>query len=72
MTAYVAPWTHNDRMVSNLPNAIKNTEKSMVYTAELRQTFPLRENPLRHAVEGDSRYPRAMTPSALKTTHTSP
>ena len=38
----------------------------MVNTAELRQIFPLRENTLRHVVEGDGRrYPRAMTPSAL-------
>ena len=37
--------------------------KSMVYTAELRQIFPLRENTLRHVVEGDGRYPRVMTPS---------
>ena len=35
----------------------------MVNTAELRQIFPLRENTLRHVVEGDGRYPRAMTPS---------
>ena len=37
----------------------------MVNTAELRQIFPLRENTLRHVVEGDGRYPRAMTPSAI-------
>ena len=37
--------------------------KSMVNTTELRQIFPLRENTLRHVVEGDGRYPRAMTPS---------
>ena len=37
--------------------------KSMVNTAELRQIFPLRENTIRHVVEGDGRYPRAMTPS---------
>ena len=36
--------------------------KSMVNTAELRQIFPLRKNTLRHVVEGDGRYPRAMTP----------
>ena len=35
----------------------------MVNTAELRLIFPLRENTLRHVVEGDGRYPRAMTPS---------
>ena len=35
----------------------------MVNTAEVRQMFPLRENTLRHVVEGDGRYPRAMTPS---------
>ena len=35
----------------------------MVNTAELRQIFPLRGNTLRHVVEGDGRYPRAMTPS---------
>ena len=35
----------------------------MVNTAELRQIFPLRENTLRHVVEGDGRYPRATTPS---------
>ena len=35
----------------------------MVNTAELRQIFPLRENTLHHVVEGDGRYPRAMTPS---------
>ena len=39
--------------------------KSMVNTAELRQIFPLRENTLRHVVEGDGRYPRAMTPSEI-------
>ena len=39
--------------------------KSMVNTAKLRQIFPLRENTLRHVVEGDGRYPRAMTPSNL-------
>ena len=38
--------------------------KSMVNTAELIQIFPLRKNTLRHVVEGDGRYPRAMTPSA--------
>ena len=37
----------------------------MVNIAELRQIFPLRENTLRHVVEGDSRYPRAMTPSVV-------
>ena len=37
--------------------------KSMVNTAELRQIFPQRENTLRHVVEGDGRFPRAMTPS---------
>ena len=37
----------------------------MVNTAELRQILPLRENTLRHVVEGDSRYPRAMTPSVV-------
>ena len=36
----------------------------MVNTAELRQISPLREITLRHVVEGDGRYPRAMTPSA--------
>ena len=36
----------------------------MVNTAGLRQIFPLRKNTLRHVVEGDGRYPRAMTPSA--------
>ena len=35
----------------------------MVNTAELRQIFPLRENTPRHVVEGDGRYPRAMTAS---------
>ena len=35
----------------------------MVNTTELRQISPLRENTLRHVVEGDGRYPRAMTPS---------
>ena len=39
----------------------------MVNTAELRQIFPLRENTLRHVVEGDGRYPLAMTPSDLVT-----
>ena len=39
----------------------------MVNTAELRQIFPLRENTLRHVVEGDGRYPRAMTPSGERT-----
>ena len=39
--------------------------KSMVNTAELRQIFPLRGNTLRHVVESDGRYPRAMTPSVL-------
>ena len=37
----------------------------MVNIAESRQIFPLRENTLRHVVESDGRYPRAMTPSAL-------
>ena len=41
----------------------------MVNTAELRQIFPLRENTLRHVVEGDGRYPRAMTPSVLAVHH---
>ena len=41
----------------------------MVNTAELRQIFPLRENTLRHVVEGDGRYPRAMTPSAFRVNH---
>ena len=54
-THYVAARTHNNRMVSNLPDAIRNTKK----------IFPLRENTLRHVVEGDGRYRRAMTPSAL-------
>ena len=35
----------------------------MVNIAELREIFPLRENKLRHVVEGDGLYPRAMTPS---------
>ena len=35
----------------------------MVNTSKLRQIFPLRENTLRHVVEGDGRYPRALTPS---------
>ena len=35
----------------------------MVNAAELRQILPLRENTLRHVVEGNGRYPRAMTPS---------
>ena len=43
----------------------KYKKKSTVNTAELRQIFPLRENTLRHVVEGDGRYPRAMTPSDL-------
>ena len=66
LTPHVAARTHNNRMVSNLPNAIRNTKKSMVSIAELRQIFPLRENTLRHVVEGDGRYPRAMNPSALE------
>ena len=66
MTPYVAPRTHNKIMVSNLPGAIRNTKKSTVDTAELRQIFPLRENTLRHVVEGDGRYPRAMTPSVIE------
>ena len=37
----------------------------MVNTAELKQFFPLRENTFRHVVEGDGRYPRAMTPSDI-------
>ena len=37
----------------------------MVNTTELRQIFPLRENTFRHVVEGDGRYPRAMTPSDM-------
>ena len=40
--------------------------KSMVNTAELRQILPLRENTLCHVVEGDGRYPRAMTPSGIR------
>ena len=39
------------------------SRKSIVNIAESRQIFPLRENTLRHVVEGDGRYPRAMTPS---------
>ena len=39
------------------------SRKFTVNTAELRKIFPLRENTLRHVVEGDGRYPRAMTPS---------
>ena len=35
----------------------------MVNTAELKQIFPLPGNTFRHVVEGDGRYPRAMTPS---------
>ena len=35
----------------------------MVNTAEIRQIFPLRENTLRHVVEGGGHYPRAMIPS---------
>ena len=35
----------------------------MVDTTELRQIFQLRKNTLRHVVEGDGRYPRAMTPN---------
>ena len=46
--------------------------KSMVNTAELRQIFPLRKNTLRHVVEGDGRYPRAMTPSDHMTGASSP
>ena len=46
-------------MLSEMPR------KSLVNTAELRQIFPLRENTLRHIVEGDGRYPRAMTPSVV-------
>ena len=46
-------------MLSEIPR------KSIVNTAESRQIFPLRENTLRHVVEGDGRYPRAMTPSAV-------
>ena len=41
----------------------------MVNTAELRQIFPLRGNTLRHVVEGDGRYPRAMTPSVAIPLH---
>ena len=37
----------------------------MVNTAELRQISPLRGNTLRHDVEGDGSYPRAMTPSVV-------
>ena len=44
-------------MLSEIPR------KSIVNTAESRQIFPLCENTLRHVVEGDGRYPRAMTPS---------
>ena len=44
-------------MLSEIPR------KSTVNTAELRQIFPLRENTLRHVVEGDGRYPHSMTPS---------
>ena len=46
-------------MLSEIPR------RYMVNTAELRQIFPLRENTLRHVVEGDGRYPRAMTPSDI-------
>ena len=76
MTPYVAPRTHNKRMVSNLPDAIRNTKKirikanlpaelRQIFPAELRQIFPLFENTLRHIVEGNGRYPRAMNLSAL-------
>ena len=41
----------------------------MVNTAELKQIFPLRVNTLRHVVDGDGRYPRAMTPSAVGPTN---
>ena len=33
--------------------------------SQLGQIFPLRENTLRHVVEGHGRYPRAMTPSVV-------
>ena len=33
----------------------------MVNTAELRQIFRLRDNTLRHVVEGDGHYPSSMT-----------
>ena len=65
MIPYVASRTHDNRMLSNLPDAIRNTKKSVVNTAELRQTFPLRENALRHVVEGDAatlvRWPPSVT-----------
>ena len=53
-------WFQIYRMLSEIPR------KSMVNTAELRQIFPLRENTFRHIVEGDGRYPRAMTPSVSR------
>ena len=42
---------------------------SMVNTTELRQIFPRHENMLRHVVEGDGSYPRAMTPCGNKWLH---
>ena len=51
-------WFQIYPMLSEIPR------RYMVNTAELRQIFPLCENTLRHVVEGDGRYPRAMTPSA--------
>ena len=52
-------WFQIYPMLSEIPR------KSMVNTAELRQIFPLHENTFRHVVEGDGRYPRAMTPSEI-------
>ena len=51
-------WFQIYPMLSEIPR------KSMVTTSEFRLFFPRRENMLRHVVEGDGRYPRAMTPGA--------
>ena len=50
-------------MVSEMP------PKSMVNTTELRLIFPLRKNKLRHVVECDGSYPRAMTPNGNNWLH---
>ena len=65
MTAYVVPSTHDNRIASNLPDAIRTTKKSMVNTVGVMQIFPLGENTLHHAVQSDGCHPHSMTPSVL-------
>ena len=63
MTPYVAPITRNHRMVSNLPDAIRNTKKIYGKHRRIKPNIPAAWK--HHVVEVDGRYPRAMTPSAI-------